>query len=262
MVEIKDKKGYTEINGIYVHNSLLDKFEQKIYRYTSFEYLLDIIRKGSIYISNRSGFEDKRESGAKKNPKNTFPLDIANSKEKAQDCKGTRAYSLWDMAHHICVSCWTYGNLSSKTAESFLMWKAYAYGDKVVGCRIGTTIKNLIKSIKVENDVKLIINDVTYINKERIADNDIEHYIFEKDVCYADEKELRLCVVKKPKIGRKTTAYQNSYRLQVDVEKLIQEIVISPFVTKNYAQFHIAQFKSSFPDYTGVIRESDILIKR
>ncbi len=264
MNDVKVLKGYTIVNGIYVHNSLLDKFEQKIYRYTSFEYLLDIIRKGQIYVSNRANFEDKRERGAKKNLGNTFPLDMVYSPEELQEGESTWSYHLWDMSHHSCVSCWTYGNFASETNESYLMWKAYACGDNIIGCRIGTNIRSLIESIKATDDVKLIVKGVEYIGKERIADNIIEHYIFEKEAAYSDENELRLCILKEPNKDSITgiKSYPNPYQLKVDAEKLIQEIVISPFVTKNYAQFHIEQFKSSFPDYTGVIRESDILIKR
>ncbi len=251
-------ENYKQVNGIYVHNDLFKKLDQKIYRYTSFEYLLSMIKTGKLYISRRTKFDDKREIGRKQNLRYTFPFSPVEESEELQKESARISYECWRRFHNSFVSCWTYGFSEGDSAESYLMWKAY--GNKGVGCRLGTTVRGLIESIKVDENVIVLLGDVNYITKERIADNSLEHNVFEKDICFSDERELRLCIIDNFKTDKETHICADSYLSKIDVDKLIQEIVISPFISNNYAKFHKEQFQQQFPEYSNLIKDSSLLL--
>ncbi len=210
-------KNYNLVNGIHVHNDLFEKLDQKIYRYTSFEYLLNMIKSGKLYVSRRTKFDDKREVGKKTDLRNSFHMLPADSTKEEIERELEWSKKCANKFFNSFVSCWTYGFSEGDSAESYLMWKAY--GDNRVGCRVETTVRKLIESIKVDENVMVFLADVKYIARERIADSSIEHNVFEKDVCFSDERELRICIIDNSSEDQKTHVCGDSYHLDVNVKK-------------------------------------------
>ncbi len=203
--------------------------ETKIYRYMKLSALLDILFYGKMHISNRESFTDLRE----KNGLNTIVEKISSFQSVPSYFEKLRMRRMEkdkQRALSVCVSCWTFdrrdnGNID----ESFLMWKAYS-GDDVI-CRIGTTIGQLIKSIK-KTSSDIIISDVDYDGKMKM--NEYEDLVFRKSIYYEDEQEVRMVVLSSSKQG---------VDLSIDNKMLLNEIKISPFIPPVLGYFIIGHLK-------------------
>lgn len=246
-----DKQMYDrQINGVYIHQSV--NLSDKIYHYLRLEHLCSILLKGCFRLSNRSSFTDQSEKGKKNNIKNIFKMSPFISDEcDASEYKGfetTRDIFIKN-SYRTCVSCWTYdihhlSNSSELVTEDFFMWKVYAGNG--IGVRIETTIEDLINSFYIL-PCDILVSKVNY--KNEAPTYSVDEAVFTKPIFYEKEQELRLCAL----------SPGNEIFIKVDMEKLIHNILLSPFVSKECTSLISKILEDSFPILKGKIRKSNIL---
>lgn len=212
--------------------------ETKIYRYMRLSTLLDMLFYEIMHIPNRLDFTDLCEkNGLNKLVEELSSFSSVPSYREKQIMK--RMEKDRQRALSVCVSCWTLDQRNNKTNdESYLMWKSYSKDDIV--CRVGTTIGQLIESIK-GTSYDIIISDVDY--KGEVEMMEYEDMVFRKSIYYEDEQEIRMAVLSNNKAG---------IDLIVDNHILLDEIKISPFVPPVLGFFILSQLKNWCKKYPKV----------
>ena len=112
------------------------------------------------------------------------------------------------------------------------MWKAYTSNQ--ISVRVGSTILHFIVSI-IEIPYDIFIAKVDYKNKYT---GDIYDVIFKKYEYYEDEQELRMLVLSDEEKG---------VHIPIDINILIDEIRVSPFLSPNMERFIINQLGEQEP---------------
>ncbi|WP_373494332.1 DUF2971 domain-containing protein [Aquiflexum sp.] len=125
-----------------------------------------------------------------------------------------------------CINCW-----NEFKGESYALWKIYSDLNK--GIMIKSSFKRIIKALK-ESDEIIYCSKVKYIDyeNESIDIGNTMTPIVHKHKAYSYEKEIRLIheVYNKGwKYDWKTEKYENGVKVNVNLQELIHEIVISPF---------------------------------
>lgn len=124
------------------------------------------------------------------------------------------------------------------------MWKAYSSNEITV--RIGSSIRHFTDSIlKIEHDI--FIAKVDYKNK---FSTDIFDIIFRKYSYYEDEQELRMLVLSDNPKG---------LLIPVDLDILIDEVRVSPFVTPPLERIIMNQLGEQYPKLKEKIQASMIM---
>lgn len=220
---------------IFLHKDLA--METPICRYIPVDFLLEMLTSQKMYVSNRRNLNDKREQGIKEDLRDMFimcPWD-RNKKRMTQELK--RRSQLHQDAYSTCVSCWT-----ERIDESIMFW--HCYGQNT--CRISTTIGQLINSIKQLSNT-IVIAPILYKDKDRTEI--VYDKIFSKHKAYADEQEIRLCVLNN----------EHHIYLNVNLEILINDITINPFFSKSYQQFIKESIEGRYNFLLGKIKYSHLL---
>ena len=234
-LKVEDFDGIDQIaSRIWVSRSTIKKgLNRPIYRYMSFEHLLSMLSNQELFFSNRKSFSDRRESGAIFDLKTDLTLNIVERNKKIKEQRKKKYSRVREAAKSICISCWTFGNNTAK--EDYLMWKTY--NSENVTCRIETTIEDLIHCLLPQDDYDIIISDVSYSNMIIESAN---NYIFNKSIYYSSEKELRMCVLSK-----------NDYvKLRINLFAFIKEVILSPFISREFSRFLINQLRIPYPTIT------------
>lgn len=217
-----------------------------IFRYMSFEHLLSMLSKEELYISNRKYFTDRREIGEIFDLKTDITFSIQERNLRKHEAKLLKNRSIKEAAKSVCISCWTFdlNNYSNKRGEeNYLMWKVY---NKGITCRIQTTIDKLINAIKPEHGYDILLSDVSYSNvKLDSADN----YVFNKSIYYWGEQEMRMCVL----------SNEDHVILNINPFSMIEGIVLSPFITKDFSDLLINGLKLRYPNMNTPIYRSKII---
>lgn len=244
------KEEYYKFRDINIHQSV--ESSDTIYHYLKLEYLLQILDKQKIRFSNRKSFSDQSEKGKKSDIKNSIRLSPHFSDEK--DKKDYKEYEKQRDAniadsYKTCISCWTYDihqltNSNQIVTEDFFMWKAYAANG--VGARIETTIEDLLSSFQ-ELPCDILVSKVSY--KKETPTYSVDEAVFTKPIFYDKEQELRICALS-PK---------ESLFLRIDTSKLIHSVLLSPFISKEYAKFIVKSIEDKYPILKGKIKKSNIL---
>lgn len=189
---------------IYIGNEC--SLSQEIVRYTSISNL-HLLLKGSLYVTIRKNFVDKRECGKLKHIKNKFRLEPVD-----KECRIN--FGLIDekieFSRNLYTSCW-----SLNVQEDVLMWKAYN-----ASVRIKTTIKKLLDAI-TDDAVKMVICDSIRYKSEHPYYNIIDG-MFCKDLAYLHEQEFRFYFDNK---------INNICKIKAD--GLIDNVLVSPFINRD-----------------------------
>lgn len=220
--------------GIYLrgNNMFLDR-STPIYRYIKQSSLCKMLTDGVLHVPNIQSFTDIREKrGISKIIESTNDnvlshIDVKDVKSwplslkfrEVPNIKTFRRKERIRKGSLVCASCWTLDVRSDNSQkENYLMWKSY--GGNEVSCRISSTIGKLIDSIQnTRNDI--VIENMVYGNAQ--VGNEYENNIFHKTIHYEDEQEIRMVVL---------STNPNGVNLKVNVSSLIQEITVSPFVSR------------------------------
>lgn len=237
-----------EVNGIYVYNGIAEE-NKSLFRYMNLEYLYAMLRSKKLYLPNRQSFPDLREKGRKEKSRYAFtPQIMPHNKEQ-------RERNEWEIIarryiYKVCISCWTFDEHEhpdqSLVHEDYLMWKAYA--SQAIGCRIETTVQDLIGSIEnTDREFDLLLSKAHYAPEGFDSFYDC---LFKKTLYYKNEQELRLCAL---------TLDTNHVELPINPMQLIKKITISPFIDKDYAGLLIKALEAEFPELAGKVEPSHIL---
>jgi hypothetical protein len=233
-----------------------------LWRYMSFEKFLDLLMSKSLYFSSISKFTDKNEAkipeaNLEELRSKIVPTDSSkNSTALEKLYLDDRIGSLRKLAF---VNCWV-----KKPVESYALWKIYLGGGRA-GIAIKTNTKGLIDAINsfgpVNSPREIFFGNVTYTNfiKDEI---NVHKLITTKGEPYSYEDEVRLVTYGQPTILPPETLVRQDenagIRIKVNIDKLIQEIYLSPFISKDYHVSFRKVIMKLEPSLTNIIRTSTI----
>lgn len=129
-----------------------------------------------------------------------------------------------------CINCWT-----EFKGESYALWKVYS--DLHQGIMIKSSFKKIINALK-ESKEKIYCSKVEYIDHETdsIDIGNTMSPMVHKHKAYSYEEEVRLIHEVSSNEGWKhdweSAEYKNGIKVNVNLNQLIDEIVISPFSCK------------------------------
>lgn len=123
------------------------------------------------------------------------------------------------MAAWIDVWCWNRFDY-----ETVGMWRAY--GSQPGSVMIKTTVGALRKSLHIEGNSKLLVEDVLYSDRQgKLSDSKGEYTVFlQKSRAYAYEQEIRVLVLD-PNDNFKSETDRFGRSVQVELETLILDVV-------------------------------------
>ncbi len=207
----------------------------KIWRYITLARFISLLERKQLYFHNIRGFEDRFEGrytpvdfDPEKNPNYRIAYDNAKIDLNIERAKFINAWHLNDF-------------------ESEAMWELYT--NKLEGIAIQSTFLRLKNSFKHCQEI-VYIGKVEYKDRRNeltdLSDKDGILVNFVKDVSYEFEKELRVLLHLPAKItekiNNKTKAkWENAVKnggiyANVDLEKLIGGVLISPFAEKWFTE--------------------------
>lgn len=201
----------------------------KIWRYLSLDKFLDLLVSSELYLSNISKLTDQYEATIPKTNKLKEKTRLASDGLKGRDLEEEMAayrYGWESLRELSFVNCW-----SINRDESYALWKIYLGGSDS-GVAIQTTVSDLKKAVRSKNNESP--TEPLYIGKVRygksIHPEQMHRFtlICNKMPYYRYEDELRLFVVDFPP-SEGGDGITSPRRIPVDIEKLVQNIYISPF---------------------------------
>lgn len=214
------------------------------------DYLLQLLEIGKYYVKRRKCFEDANESYRN--------LKLAIAPVSVGENVISQPISIERIIPYTRISdcpttCW-----SMNEEEKFLMWKCYA---TEIGACIRTTIHKFIASLQLDlnenSENKLVCGSMDY--KKFIPSTIEEYQLFDKDIAYADEQEFRFYFYF-PSYDQDNKTKDNEQRIlvPVDTKVMINEIILSPFISTDAADKLIRMIKCA---YNIEVKRSVIKIK-
>jgi len=217
---------------MYKKHSLLEQpkdSRQKLWRYLTYERLLEIINTSSLFFPHISQFSDKFEGLLTEKARETlFRAEHAKYKDAKVAAASVDSYESFKDAFFIL--CWHMSN-----HESYLMWKAYAER----GCAIQTNFERLVASFP---DTPPEINGcvINYIDYERdsLPIGNTFSSVSYKELPYRGENEFRLLFWKTSLINQNYPVGDRHVKIAVDIDMLIENIYINPSKDIDIAELH------------------------
>lgn len=241
-------KSESDHNIYFRHFSTELTLDTPIFRYMKLEYLLEMLIKKQLFVSNRSCFSDLRDKCAKEKCRDKGKLRFGSSPATNNKNKQwlKQIEDEKEALKELCISCWTLDNIyDNRVDENILMWKSYRDGDLM--CRVGTTIRKLIDNIVPTCDI--IISDICYDSNPR--GGLISMYTFHKLPYYSPEMEVRLVMCKR-------TTESQIVELK-NVMEMIDTITLSPFISPRLEHIILKTLEESFPMLSNKIQPSKIM---
>ena len=233
---------------------------KKIWRYMDLPKFLDLVTSEELFFANSSTLSDKYEGelplGNLKTLKRAYMRDKDYSEYQAQEAANMAIEVARDVKSNTLINCW-----SMNTIESFALWKIYL-GSAGSGVGIRTNVKALRKSLS-QTDIDIEMGEVSYRN---YLENINKSYIMtRKSPFYKYEQELRLLIdeveVGKDEKGEKMiieNKHPVGLKVPINVNELIQEIYISPFMGDWFEEMLRKTLTQINPSLVEKIRRSDI----
>ncbi|GEM_PF-2259857 len=262
-----------------------------ICRYMNFDAFLQILN-GKFYVPKKSKLLDLRENGEipLKDRFQSHPANVKASDEELQKSfDATNAFiENLKKSKSLLTSCWM-----NSDQENYLMWKAYS--DRI-GIRIQTTIDKLMDALSLPDHIAICarMRYKAIDTKENLISS-----LLKKESYYQSENEIRFYFIPKKYFpnnisgksdGEMTeiieTAFcdaienegkdkADSHTFDIDPQKLIENITISPFIFdgtfRYFFEILVKQFPEIFPNANyirgdiwgdGKIRKSQILLNQ
>jgi len=230
-----------------------------IWRYMSLEKFLDLLINSQLFFSNLNRLTDKYEGTVyDKNFKsevkaimesefNGFDeIDLNHERARVEILKNFTLVNCWTMRRH----------------ESYALWKIYGGNNSSIAIKSTvSSLKDSINSTEQEFNEDIFMSKVKYQQKLDDSFSRIDATITKKPF-YDFESEIRLIILN---YNKSEGGYKIPYDIskgrtvKLNLEKLINEIYISPFLKKQYHQNlkHIIQKIN--PNLTKKFMESEIL---
>jgi hypothetical protein len=199
---------------------------QRLWRYMDLPMFMEMIEHRSLFFTRADRFEDRYEGAftptLKERIENSFrdngiPSSFDEFKTKLRE--------------RVFISCWHKG-----IHDNMAMWKIY--GAPATGVAITTWVKRLEEALIKHKNYRIsetYIFDVKYINHWHNPSIDIKPYsrIFSyKLKAYTYENEIRAVIDTLHHTYDVNPPDEYGLKVDVDVEKLIRSIVISPNAPK------------------------------
>ncbi|BEV04332.1 hypothetical protein [Chryseobacterium gambrini] len=211
----------------------------KIVRYLDLVKFLSLIQTNRLYFSRLDKFEDNYEGTVPeltaKDYKEWYTyftknhlLDIISTsvEEHVEQTIAEEKEAKEKYKKLVCVSCWNKYN-----SESYALWKIYS--DLSKGVMITTSIERLKTAFR-DTDEQIQLSEIKYLDykKDKMQLGNMNYPIIHKSIHYDYEKEIRL-IYKVPfesGLEYDWSKEENQFGkyLDVDVNTLIEEIIVSP----------------------------------
>ena len=220
-----------------------------ICQYMRLDYLIKLLETKKYYIKRRRTFEDANESY--RNNKLAFPFQQVGNNSPQQVGSEKRIIPYSNIIN-CPTACW-----AKYEHENFLMWKSYS---SEVGVCIKTTVHRFISSLDInlginENENKVLCGSMDY--KQNVVPSTIEDcQLFVKDIVYENEEEYRFYFLLATDTSIKNE--EKGIYVPVDINLMIDEILLSPFISKETADRIARMIKS---DYDIDVKQSSIKVK-
>tara|TARA_R110002033_G_C3818167_1_gene232828 strand:- start:94 stop:849 length:756 start_codon:yes stop_codon:yes gene_type:complete len=233
-----------------------------IWRYVGLDKFLDLLMSQELFFTNAAKMSDKYEGLIPKRNQDYLLKSIKSeglSREDAELERQIRLRQIHSLKELTLLNCWTINQ-----SESYALWKIYLGGSKS-GIAIRTTVSKLTKAIKNGNDSfneDIFLSRVKYTDFIKEEPENRFNVITTKNKFYDYEKELRLFIFHYPlSEGGIRPPYNVSIgrRLKVDLNELIDEIYLSPFVGKWFDKTLIEILNKVNPSLIKKIKNSEIL---
>lgn len=153
------------------------------------------------------------------------------------------------------VNCWSMGR-----HESYALWKIFMSGSST-GVAIRTTVSNLEKSLRPEEQTSISTGCVNYTNFLQTNTLTDAQIVCSKSEPYRYECEYRLWIHQEtaPDLSNVHSPKPPDGRLvDVDIQTLINTIYISPFVNAWFQDIFRITVERLAPSLTAKIRLSDV----
>ncbi len=213
------------------------------------EYLIKLLETRRYFVKRRSQFEDANESY--KNNKLAFPFQQVGN-NSPQQIETIQRFILYSDVVNCPTACW-----SEYKHENYLMWKSYS---SEVGACIKTTVHRFISSLNIdlginECDNRVLCGSMDY-QLEIVPSTNEESQLFVKDIVYENEKEYRFYFLLATDPSIKDD--DKGIFVPVDINVMIDEILLSPFICKETANKIARMIKN---DYDIDVKQSRIKVK-
>lgn len=214
-----------------------------IWRFLNIPKFIDLIERGSLFFSNLSNFEDHWE-GTKlpksfdalyyqkifKNNPGFFCLEGKEDDAVTLEIKlAKHTTKIW--RNRIAANCWHLNPI-----EPEALWKIYS--DKNFGIAIKSNVASLKESLSAEKR-SLLISKMSYIDyfSESFEDNHVLSPSFYKRKSFEIENELRVITwTDEYNNPRKLPSNENGVYIKTDLDKLVNEIVLGPYVPEWFSE--------------------------
>lgn len=238
---MKDIFNHTEwpTNGILLEKSL--NLENQLCRYTSLKNLYYIL-EGKFYIPKRGSFSDAWECDGDV-PFNDFKISLLTHERFDANNINYIQNLLANQAKAILASCWT-----NKYHEDYLMWKSYT--PNKCGAMLRASIHNIASSFG-NTLPHIICSNMIYQQKIPSNTNPLDALFF-KATPYHSEEEVRFYILPDMPIEGNGTFFK------INPEIMIDEIILSPFLTNIECSNIIKRIENNHSFLKGKIHRSTI----
>lgn len=195
--------------------------DSRLLRYMTLPKFLNLISCKSLYLPNAQCFEDKWEGELSDVNRRIHNERIQGfyggeiSLDYIENMRKRTSHTFKLLKNCTFISSWNYSDY-----ESPFLWNSFTQPNN--GILIGSTISKLKDSVKYEDD--FFLGQVKYYNQDEwfIGEgNTLSPFIW-KRIEYSHENEIRLILQDENIID------SNGINLDVDLDTLISEIIISP----------------------------------
>lgn len=193
---------------------------QKLWRYLSYERLIQAIEEDAIHFSHISEMPDRWEGLLTKRTREMFfKTELRKYSGNVEAAYGS-VNDYEEFRNNFYINCWHMNDY-----ESYLMWKAYGNRE----CAIQTNYERLFAAFD-HSPAKILGCVVKYIDYERDdfrVGNTFTQIGF-KDILYRDEREYRLLFWKVSPENIGFNPGEKGITIQVDINLLIDNIYLNP----------------------------------
>jgi hypothetical protein len=241
-----------------------------IWRYMGLEKFLDMLENQVLRFTKAGNLSDNRE--LRLPYERMEALYWETIKENSETERVNASTHQWQVVDSIkgkaevlrartYLSCWTI-----TPNESYALWKIYLGGSRA-GVAIRTTVAALQKSVSERNQHKISYAKIRYLDNVNPNNMEDSHFIFQKSTHYDYEKELRLAIDYKPDPGNQPLMERfinegiivtNSISVAVDINTLIREIYLSPFVIGSFRETFEQIVRKIRPDLEAEVKVSAV----